>query len=134
MTTRYLILPCSGIGKTTGTVARWAGFEVVQNLRPDQTRLLCLPRFIAGDEESDELLKTTSIIAIDGCPSKCASVNAESKGGEVVRAYLVSKFLGKNRDVKLGRDVTDPGAGGAEIARRLAAEVVDAIDEIEGGA
>ena len=37
-----VIVPCSGIGKTYGTVSREAAYEVTEDLRPGSTRLVAL--------------------------------------------------------------------------------------------
>ena len=120
---KWLILPCSGIGKNVGTVARWAAYELVDKLRPEVTRLLCLARLTIEDPEVKEILQTSHIITIDGCPSSCASLNVERNGGRVVKKYLMSKFLAKHKDLKLERDITDPGKHGLELAKRIAQDI-----------
>ena len=39
---RIVVVPCSGIGKTFGSVSREAAYEVCDELRPVATRLLAL--------------------------------------------------------------------------------------------
>ena len=36
--TKVVIVPCSGIGKSYGTVTREAAYDVVEDLRPDETQ------------------------------------------------------------------------------------------------
>ena len=55
---KYIILPCSGIGKALGTIGRWAAYELADNLCPNTTRLLCLARFVVPDPD---LLETITI-------------------------------------------------------------------------
>ena len=35
---KVVVVPCSGIGKTYGTVSREAAYEVTEDLRPGDTR------------------------------------------------------------------------------------------------
>lgn len=50
MSGRIAIVPCSGIGKTFGTVSREAAYAVVEDLRPDRTELVALSLLVLGDE------------------------------------------------------------------------------------
>ena len=49
---RIVVVPCSGIGKTFGSVSREAAYEVCDELRPDSTRLLALSKLVLGEEEA----------------------------------------------------------------------------------
>jgi hypothetical protein len=50
MKLKALIIPCSGIGKTYGSVAREAAFWVTEDLRPEETHLLPLSLLVLGPE------------------------------------------------------------------------------------
>ena len=41
---KVVIVPCSGIGKTYGTVSREAAYDLVEELRPETTGLVGPPR------------------------------------------------------------------------------------------
>ncbi len=47
---KVVIVPCSGIGKTYGTVSREAAYEVTEDLRPQDTQLVALSMLVLGDE------------------------------------------------------------------------------------
>ena len=47
---KVVIVPCSGIGKSYGTVSREAAYEVVEALRPDTSQLIALSLLVLGDE------------------------------------------------------------------------------------
>jgi len=47
---KIVIVPCSGIGKTYGTVSREAAYDVVEDLRPDESRLVPLSMLVLGAE------------------------------------------------------------------------------------
>ena len=44
-----IIVPCSGIGKSYGTVTREAAYLVVDELRPDDTQIVPLSLLVLGD-------------------------------------------------------------------------------------
>ncbi len=140
MEEKYLILPCSGIGKALGTITRWAAYELVENILPNQTRLLCLARLTVKDEESQEIVKKYPSITIDGCPKACSSKNVCANEGKVVKSYMMSKFLIKHKDLKIeSKNVIDPGENALELAKRIANEIKEDIlnknfDTIKEGA
>ncbi len=125
---KILILPCSGIGKALGTVSRWTAHEITQKRKPEDTRLLCLARLVVADDESKEIIQNHPIFTIDGCPKNCATLNVERNGGSVTKNYMMAKFLGKNRDLKLGKSVLDPGEPAIELSMRIATEICNDLD------
>ena len=128
MEEKYLILPCSGIGKTLGTITRWAAYELVENVLPKQTRLLCLARLTIKDEESREIVRTYPAITIDGCPKACSSKNVSANEGKVVKSYMMSRFLIKHKDLKINsKNVIDPGENALELAKRIANDIKEDI-------
>ena len=50
---KVVIVPCSGIGKSYGTVSRVAAYQVTDEDRPDQTQLIPLALLVMGDEDSE---------------------------------------------------------------------------------
>ena len=64
---RIVIVPCSGIGKSLGTVSREAAYELCDNLRPGDTQLVALSKLVLGDEQARERVRTNPSITIDGC-------------------------------------------------------------------
>ena len=47
---KVVIVPCSGIGKTYGSVSREAAYDVTEDLRPEDTQLISLAMLVMGDE------------------------------------------------------------------------------------
>ncbi|MHA1674130.1 MAG: putative zinc-binding protein [Promethearchaeota archaeon] len=125
-----LILPCSGIGKTLGTLSRWTAYELMENSNLPSPKLLCLARLVVADEESKRLIQNNTIVTLDGCPKKCATLNVERNNGQVLKNYMMAKFLVKNRDLTLGTDVIDPGEMALELAKRAAVSISKEISEL----
>lgn len=122
------MLPCSGIGKSLGTITRWAAYNLIDNKKIPGIKLLCLARLVDADPEALLSIKTHRIITIDGCPKKCATVNIEKNNGIVEKEYLMAKFLIKNKDIKLENNVIDPGESGLELAKRIAHDIENEIN------
>ena len=47
---KVVIVPCSGIGKTYGSVSREAAYVVTEETRPEDTQLVALSTLVLGDE------------------------------------------------------------------------------------
>ncbi len=124
---RIVILPCSGIGKTYGTVSREAAYEVVEDLRPDQTRLVALSKLVMGDETSRALVAENPAITIDGCKLACATKMAQDCGGRVAQDYAVLEVYRRYRQFK-PQGIAELNEGGLQLARALAEEIAGKVD------
>ena len=124
-----LVIPCSGIGKATGTVGRTATYQVVEKLRPNKASTICLSLLTIGDSKALKLVRSTPCIAVDGCPLNCARKNIEASKGNLVANLIVTDILKEHRDLK-PEGVTELGPQGRELARILAEKLDKEIDKI----
>jgi uncharacterized metal-binding protein len=133
---RVVIVPCSGIGKTYGTVSREAAYDVTEDLRPDQTRLLALSKLVLGDDEARSIVMNNPAITIDGCKLACATKMVQESGGAVARDYAVLEVYRRYKQFK-PQGIAELNEGGKQLARALADEIVQVVDELtnssEGG-
>jgi uncharacterized metal-binding protein len=129
MTRTTLIVPCSGIGKTYGTVAREGGFIVTEDLCPESTRLVPLSLVVLGDEAVRDALGTSPAITIDGCKLACAAKVVAESGGTVARALQVLDVYRRNRHLKPA-GIAELNEAGHELASVLAEEVSDLVDRV----
>jgi len=127
-----VIIPCSGIGKSLGTVGRKAAYKVVDELRPENTTTKCLALLTMGDQETLKIISESPCITIDGCPSKCAQKNVETSKGRLIKSFLVTDALRSHRDLK-PEGIIELNAGGIELANVIAKEVAETVDEISRG-
>ena len=126
------VIPCSGIGKSLGTVGRKASYKVVDELRPEKTRITCLALLTMGDEEALKMVRENPCITIDGCPSKCAQKNVDASQGRLVKSFMVTDTLRSHRDLK-PEGITELNPEGGKLADLLAEEVAKIVDEIMEG-
>lgn len=129
---KVVIVPCSGIGKTYGTVSREAAYEVVEELRPEQAQLVALSLLVLGDGEARSAVGQHPAIAIDGCKLACASKMVEESGGTVAQEYAVLEVYRRYRQFK-PRGIAELNEGGQQLAQALAEEVASSVDELLAG-
>lgn len=129
MTPKALIIPCSGIGKTYGSVAREGAFIVTEDLRPKNTRLVPLALVVLGDETVQQTLAGCPAIAIDGCKLACAAKVVAGAGGTVAHAIQVLDVYRRHRDLKPA-GIAELNKAGQELAKALADEVSGLVDGI----
>ena len=126
---KAIIVPCSGIGKTYGSVSREAAYVVVEDLRPDKTKLVALSRLVLGEEESRSAVAQNPAITIDGCKLACAKKMVQESGGSVVEDFAVLEVYRRYRQFK-PRGISELNEGGKQLAQVLAEEVAAIVDNL----
>ena len=128
---KIVIVPCSGIGKTYGTVSREAAYEVLEDLRPDTSQLVALSMLVLGDENARDVIAANPAITIDGCKLACATKMVQESGGQVAQDFAVLDVYRRNRKLK-PKGIAELNEGGLQLAHALAEEVCEVIDELQG--
>jgi uncharacterized metal-binding protein len=67
------ILSCSGEEFPGGTLSRIATRKVLTDFLPENTTTICVPLFLAGDEQEQDFVKKFPCVTVDGCAKKCAA-------------------------------------------------------------
>lgn len=114
-----VIVPCSGIGKTFGTVSREAAYAVVEDLRPDAAELVALSLLVLGDEAARAAVAEHPTVTIDGCRLACATKMVRESGLPVARSFTVLDAFRKYRDLK-PEGISSLNPEGQKLARVLA--------------
>jgi uncharacterized metal-binding protein len=132
-----VIIPCSGIGKTYGTVSREAAYVITEDLRPEHTRLVALSMLVMGDASAEQAVKDYPSVTIDGCKLACASKMVAELGGELLQELTVLDVYRRHKQFK-PQGIAELNEGGLNLARALAEEVAELVDQTgnhpEGGA
>ncbi len=123
---KYIIIPCSGIGKAVGTVTRRATYLVTEELLPNDTDAICLPLLTIKNEESVRKIRQNPCITVDGCIAQCAKKNVEHHRGRLRGDIKILDVIRKNPKLKPG-NVLDIGPNGEKLARKTAEEVVKIV-------
>jgi uncharacterized metal-binding protein len=126
-TRKVVVVPCSGIGKPFGTVAREAAYDLVEELRPASTRLVALSKLVLGDEEARAIVATHPTITLDGCTLSCAAKMVRASGGTVAREVAVLEFYRQHKELK-PQGIAQLNPEGQRLARSLAEELAPEVD------
>lgn len=126
-TSKVAVVPCSGIGKSLGTVSREAAYELCDVLRPDETQLVALSKLVLGDDEACGRVRARGAITIDGCKQMCAAKLVRHSGGTVVREVAVFEVFRNHKNLK-PEGIAELNAGGQQLARVLAEELAGQVD------
>lgn len=102
MQDKVTVVPCSGMGKVHGLLAREMALKVTGELCPEETELLCLAKIVTGDAEMEKRLSVGACVTIDGCPNMCAAKSVEHAGATVLLEYRIVDVLKGYRGVKPG--------------------------------
>jgi uncharacterized metal-binding protein len=124
------IVPCSGIGKTYGSVARESAFIVTEDLRPETTRIMALSRLVPDDSDVRPEIRQADSITIDGCKLACAAKVVAETGGRVAHALQVLDVYREHRELKPA-GIAELNEGGKRLAAVLAQEVAELVDTLE---
>lgn len=127
------IIPCSGMGKVFGLIAREAALKVVNELCPDESETVCLSYVVTGDEEAKHKIEGHNCITLDGCAALCAAKNAAIVGGIVQEEIRIIDALKKHRGVYAGT-ATELTDAGWQIVDEIAEEIAEKVKSLNEGA
>ncbi|MEW5960648.1 MAG: putative zinc-binding protein [Chloroflexota bacterium] len=124
-----VVVPCSGIGKTYGTVGREAAYELVETLRPDNSEVVALSLLVLGDADTRARVQAAPAITVDGCKLACASKMVTESGGRVAYEANVLDTFRRHRQLK-PKGIAELNPEGQELACKMAGELAEATDRI----
>ena len=126
MDKKVKVIPCSGIGKVYGLMAREAVLKTVFELIPEKSETVCLAYIVTGDKDAKEKIEGFDCITVDGCPKMCASKNVSIAGGIVLEEIKVLDTVKEHKGKKFGSPTqldTDGEAVISEIAEKIAKKI-----------
>lgn len=129
---KVIIVPCSGIGKTYGSVSREAAYDLVEDLRPQTAQLVPLSLLVLGEESARSAVSGSAAITIDGCKLACATKMVQESGGQVAQDYAVLDVYRRHKEFR-PKGIAELNEGGQQLARALAEEAAQVVDELTGG-
>ncbi len=124
-----VVVPCSGIGKPFGSVSREAAYDLCEELRPNDTRLVALSKLVLGDAAARELVAQSPTVTIDGCKHMCAAKMVKESGGTVAREVAVLDVFRRHKDLK-PEGIAELNEAGRKLARMLAQDVARELESI----
>lgn len=127
---KVVIVPCSGIGKTYGTVSREAAYVVTEETCPEKTQLVALSKLVLGNEAARAAVSANPVITIDGCKLACATKMVRESGGTVAQDFAVLDVYRRYKQFK-PQGISELNPGGLELAQAIAQEIVAVIDSLD---
>ena len=125
------VIPCSGMGKVYGLMAREATLHAVGQLCPTQAETICLAYIVTGDAEVEESMKGAPCITIDGCPLMCSAKSVAAMGGDSKGEFKVLDVMKEHKGVRPGT-ATELNAEGWIIVEEIGARISERIQQIAG--
>jgi uncharacterized metal-binding protein len=129
---KVVIIPCSGIGKTYGSVSREAAYNVTEDMRPRETQLIALSKLVLGDEKARSIVATNLAITVDGCKLACATKMVRESGGTVAKDFTVLDVYRRYKEFK-PQGIAELNEGGQKLAQALAEEIAVVVDGLTEG-
>ena len=123
------VVPCSGIGKVYGLMAREAVLQTVIELCPEKAETVCLAYIVTGDKEVKEKIEGNDCITVDGCPKMCASKNVSIAGGIVIEEIKVLDIVKNHKGKKFGTP-SQLDADGEAVTSEIAAQIAKKINAV----
>ncbi len=122
------VVPCSGIGKSFGSVSRLAAYYVTEDARPTDTNLVPLALLVLGDAETDAKVKSFPSITLDGCKLQCAKKMVGECSGQVLKDFVVMDVFREHKDLK-PEGIAELNEAGCQLAHILADSAAEIIDQ-----
>ncbi len=129
---KVVVLPCSGIGKVYGALARETMYELLERARPGVVATTCLPLLVIKDAAAVALVTENPVITIDGCPKDCAKKSVQALGKEPDKTYEAIKFYTAHKDLK-PEGIADVNETGRKLAAVAAEDVAQVVDDLAVG-
>jgi uncharacterized metal-binding protein len=129
MDKKVKVIPCSGIGKVYGLMAREAVLKTVLELCPEKSETVCLGYIVTGDKEVKKKIEGFDCITVDGCPKMCASKNVSISGGLVIEEIKVLDTVKEHKGKKFGSP-TQLDPDGEIVINEIAGKIAKKINEI----
>ncbi len=124
---RIGIIACCGEEIPEGTLTRAVVRILMEEVKPDETATICLPLFLAGDEQERTFAQLFPTITLDGCEKRCAQIGTEKYSHFVQRGLVVSDILRKLHLTMSGtKEKFD-----TDLARKLAREVAREMSRLQ---
>lgn len=126
------VIPCSGIGKVYGLMARETVLQVTDVLSKDTAETICLAHIVTGDDSAKEKIKGCSCITVDGCPALCSAKSVENAGGIIRAKYRAVDEMRNHRGKNAGTATALTEDGWQivdEFAEKISAKVTELLEE-----
>lgn len=118
MSKSYAVLPCNGLDKCAGCVAKEVAVLLSENT---DSEIICPVFYRVADAKYNKIAQEKPLLVIDGCATRCASKLATEKNLKIVEKVNVTEEA-KTNGIELGKSLR---VGDSEL--KLAKIIVDKL-------
>lgn len=119
MSKSFAVLPCNGLDKGAGCIAREIALNLIEK---SDSEMICPVLYRVADARYTKIAQEKPLLVIDGCQTRCASKLASEKGLKVTAKITVTEEA-KTRGVDLG-DSLRLGENELKLAEMMANELL----------
>lgn len=94
MSKKYAVLPCNGLDKSVGCVAREIALQIAEQT---ESEIICPVLYQVADARYKKIAEENPVIVIDGCQTRCASKLAGDKGLKISKKINVAEYAKTNK-------------------------------------
>ncbi|NHJ05563.1 MAG: glycine cleavage system protein GcvH [Candidatus Heimdallarchaeota archaeon] len=102
MTEKIFVIPCNGLDKSQGVIAREIAFEMVST--KNNFELICPVLFNENPKRYSNKLNSSEIIVIDGCSTRCVTKLISINELKITEKIVVSDEV-KKREASIGKSL-----------------------------
>lgn len=126
MSKSYAVLPCNGLDKCAGCLAREIALNLAEN---SESEIICPVLYRTAEARYQKLAEEKPLLVIDGCNTRCASKLAAEKNLKIAQKINVTEEA-KNRGVAIGASLR-LSADELQFAKSVADALLRQSDEAE---
>jgi len=125
---KVAVVACAGMDKPVGSLTSASVFKVVEELRPENVELVCLPPLLAGVSSYSDLVRSLPVLTVDGCAERCATKLIVKSGGKI-RGRIFVPDCAKKYNL-LPEAASCLGPNGEKLAENIAQEIASTVDKL----
>ena len=111
------------------TIARMAAYKVLDELRPNETVLICYPALTAKVDEDVEFVQKYPTLVIDGCEKNCARNLFAKFDSQMVQIFNVAEYQAQFPELD-PKNIIHLDEDSEFLASKIAEDVAQKVDEV----
>jgi len=127
MDKKLCVLPCNGIDKSLGVVARTVALKLIE--KEPEMNLICPVLLNTGDERYETILKESNIVIIDGCMTRCATKLVNEINQKIFKRIFIPA-MSKQFKIKPGTNL-ELNENGQKLAEKISIEIIKELKASE---
>lgn len=129
MSKEYAVLPCNGLDKCAGCVAREVAVRLAETT---DSEIICPVFYRVADARYNKLAQEKPLLVLDGCASRCASKLAAEKGLKITQKVNIAEEA-KTAGIQLGVSLR-LGEGEIRLVDQLVGKLTEEQEIKDSGA